>query len=136
MSATIIQVLMSDETTSHSDSSTPLAVIDAAADISLETMLDLLSNEHRRHVLDCLDEHESPIALADLADEVAVRVNDVPITETAAEEVKQIYIRLYHNHIPKLEAADVVAYNQETDTVAPAPEFEQLIRCERLLGIG
>lgn len=69
------------------------------------------------------------MALADLADEVAARENGTPITQTSAEEVKRIYISLYHTHVPKLEAADVVRYSQDQDMVALEAEFELTDEC-------
>ncbi|WP_425607567.1 DUF7344 domain-containing protein [Natrinema zhouii] len=57
------------------------------------------------------------MALADLADEIAAREKETSITDIPAEEVKRIYMPLYHTHIPKLEEADLVHYKQERDTV-------------------
>lgn len=96
---------------------------------SLDTLFELLSNRRRRYVLSCLNEYENPMALADLADEVAARENGTPITQTSAEEVKRIYISLYHTHVPKLEAADVVRYSQDQDMVALEAEFELTDEC-------
>lgn len=89
---------------------------------ALDTIFDLLSSPRRRHVLRCLDEYDDPLALADLADEVAVREYDRPLTETSPEEVKRIYVSLYHTHVPKLEDAGVVEYNQERDLVSLASD--------------
>lgn len=55
--------------------------------------------------------------LADMADEIAVWENETDITDISAEEVKLVYISLYHTHIPKLADADVVEYSQEQDAV-------------------
>lgn len=100
---------------------------------SLDTLFELLSNRRRRYVLSCLNEYENPMALADLADEVAARENGTPITQTSAEEVKRIYISLYHTHVPKLERAGVVRYSQERDLVVLEERFEQLGQYEQFL---
>lgn len=93
---------------------------DATDPDSLDDLFDLLSNRRRRHLLRCLDEYDDPMALADLADEIAAKEYDAPITETSAKEVKRIYVSLYHNHVPKLEEAGIVRYSQERDLVALA----------------
>lgn len=95
--------------------------------LSLDTVFDLLSHSRRRHALAVLASHEEPIALPDLADEVAVRQHDASIEEVPAEAVADIYFRLYHKDVPKLTAADVVAYDQERDLVAAAENLDQCL---------
>jgi len=58
------------------------------------------------------------VTLPDLADEVAVWAADRSIDEIPAEEVKEVYMSLYHSHVPKLEEADLVTYDQEGDLVS------------------
>lgn len=71
----------------------------------------------RQHVFDCLRTHDTPISLADLADEIAVQENGLPITEISGEEIKRIYLSLYHSHLPELTDANVLTYSQERDLV-------------------
>lgn len=93
----------------------------------------LLSHRQRRYALGCLREYESPMALADLADEVAVRECDAPITELSGETVKRVYLSLYHTHVPKLAAAGVVRYDQQRDEVTLVADDERLERLEGFL---
>ena len=93
---------------------------------ALDTLFEIFADRRRRYVLDCLQEHETPLALADVADEVAARETGSPITETSAEEVKRIYVSLYHNHVPKLENAGFVHYCQERDLVTLSEEVPDL----------
>lgn len=83
----------------------------------VNTILGALAHQRRRYALQCLGEYENPMALADLADEVAVRENEVSLPEISAEQVKRIYLSLYHAHIPKLEEAALVQYRQDRDQV-------------------
>lgn len=99
-----------------------VGVVDSGDDRPLDTIYELLANHCRRYAVSCLNEHTSPMALADLANEVAVRENGNSTTEVSAEKVKDIYISLYQVHIPKLEEANVVRYSQEEDTVALSEE--------------
>ena len=84
---------------------------------SPDRVIGLLADERRRHALRCLLEHGA-LPLADLADEVAVRERGEPIGEIPAEDVKNVYMSLYHSHVPKLAEANVVAYDQDADAVA------------------
>ncbi|WP_225333321.1 DUF7344 domain-containing protein [Halomicrobium urmianum] len=100
---------------------------EAAREDALDTYFTVLSNQRRRRVLDCLREYETPIALADLADEVAVREYDSPVTEIPAEEVKEIYVSLYHVHVPRIADADLIEYDQEDDLVTLLDDGQELI---------
>lgn len=85
--------------------------------LTKDTIFDLLSKERRRHVLSCLTDHES-LALPNLADEVASRESNPALSQIPEEDILSIYLSLYHQHIPKLEEANVVVYDQDLDRVA------------------
>ena len=82
-----------------------------------DVIYDVLSERRRRHVLRCLQEYDESMTLADVADEVAVRELGKRITDISAETVMEIYLSLYHSHVPKLTAAGLVEYDQERDLV-------------------
>lgn len=109
---------MSHEPTGQNTGETQTGAFEAGHADSLDTYFKILSNQRRRQVLDCLQEYRNPMALSDLADEVAVREYETRITEIPAEKVKEIYISLYHVHIPKMADAGLVEYDQDTDLVA------------------
>ncbi len=67
----------------------------------VDDFFEILASPRRRYILHCLRTHDSPLALADVADEVAVYENESNITDISAEEIKRVYISLYHTHIPK-----------------------------------
>ena len=95
----------------------------------------VLAHHRRRYVLRELRQHADPMSLADVADEVAVRENETPITDIPADEVKRVYMSLYHTHIPKLEAADLVRYDQERDTVLLSEQAEEVDQYQELLTV-
>lgn len=88
-----------------------------ATDLSADTVFELLAARRRRYLLESLAEHGYSLTLADLADEVAARETGAHITEIPEGDVLDIYLSLYHTHLPKLEAAKVVAYDQDNDLV-------------------
>ncbi|RDI73017.1 hypothetical protein DWB78_04965 [Halopelagius longus] len=92
-------------------------------------MFDVLTDQRRRFAIRCLIEYDTPMTLADLADEVAVREEERPLSEIPAEDVMQVYLSLYHAHIPKLVDVGVADYSQEQDLVY----FEESQRIERIL---
>lgn len=99
----------------------------------LDTIFHVLSHHRRRHTLRVLFAYEPPITLADLADEVAVRENGTRLDEISAEDVQEIYLSLYHSHIPKLAEAGLVQYEQEQDLVTLGEASEQVEHHQELL---
>lgn len=95
--------------------------------LSKDAVLELLSHHRHRRLLSCLRTHDGALPLPDLADEIATREHDATIDEVPADEVKRIYMSLYHRHIPKLEDYGVVQYNQERDMVVLVDGAEQLL---------
>lgn len=102
----------------------PLQMVE---ELSLSVAFELLSHSHRRALLGCLAQHDRAISLADAAEEV-VQVNEErPIQQIPAEEIKQVYMRLYHVHIPKAKECGVVEYEQERDLVVLTDQGEELV---------
>lgn len=86
--------------------------------LSNDVLFDVLSHERRRFALYCLERYQTPISLADLADEVARLEYDAEtLLQVSGEDVKEIYLDLYHSHIPRMEEANLLEYSQENDTV-------------------
>lgn len=95
--------------------------------LSVDAVFDILANQRRRYVLHCLQRYEDPMAVADIADKIAMWEHETDITEISEEEVKSVSTSLDHTHIPKLVDADVVEYDQERDVVALSEDADELI---------
>ncbi|MFB6155982.1 MAG: hypothetical protein ABEJ22_08805 [Haloferacaceae archaeon] len=67
--------------------------------------------------LEVLDEYDEALPLADVADEVAVRETGRSLEEIPATDVLWVYDDLYFEHVPLLERAGLVRYEQEKDTL-------------------
>lgn len=87
---------------------------------------DCLSRSRHRYTLHRLKETEKPVPLADLAEDIADWETETAKDEIADETVKEVYMLLYHNHIPKLTDADLIQYNQKRDTVELSEYPEEL----------
>lgn len=85
--------------------------------VNTDVLFEALANEHRRHVIRYLCEHETPISTADLAREVAVRKYEANGPEIPDEEIKRIRVLLHHTHLPKLADAGLVTCDQERNLV-------------------
>lgn len=92
----------------------------------LDILFDVLANQRRRYILHCLRAYQTPMSLADLADEVATWEQNEPIKDISAEEVKRVYMSLYHSHIPKLVDANIIKYTQERDLVMFSKQSEHV----------
>lgn len=84
--------------------------------LSPERIDDLLRNRHRRYALYYLFAHRNPVSLPDVADGITRWEYREPIDDRLDERL-HIYMSLYHDHVPVLEAAGLVSYSQSADTV-------------------
>lgn len=82
-----------------------------------DTVFDILSNGRNRCILRCLRARDGPMALADLADEVAALENGTSPVGTSEEDAKDVYVSLYHAEIPRLADAEIVEYDRTQETV-------------------
>lgn len=83
----------------------------------VDTLFRALADSRRRAALDCLSTHQD-LTLPDLADELAETEYRRPLHEISAGTVTELYFDLYHSHVPRLVAAELVEYDQEQDHVA------------------
>ncbi|TYL40265.1 hypothetical protein CV102_01410 [Natronococcus pandeyae] len=86
---------------------------------AVDEAFDLLADERRRLLLQVMRTYSEELTLPDAAEEVAVRENGCKVTELSAERVANVYISLYHDHMPRLVDAGLIEYDQERDLVIP-----------------
>jgi hypothetical protein len=77
----------------------------------------LLASERRRLALSVLSERSSPVALEELADEIARRERD--LDENDAESVRRVRTTLHHVHLPKLADRDFLQYDTRSNWIVP-----------------
>ncbi|SDQ32525.1 DUF7344 domain-containing protein [Natronobacterium texcoconense] len=95
---------------------------DHERDVPTETVdqaFDVLASERRRLFLNVMRCYGESITLPDAAEEVAVRETGDSVQELSAEHVADVYISLYHDHLPRLVGTGLVEYDQERDLVSP-----------------
>lgn len=85
---------------------------------SEDVLYRILSDRRRRDVLYHLNEREERVELADLAQAVAVRETGSEEGSVSATDLRRVHVSLYHAHVPKLAAANAVAFDRSERTVA------------------
>ncbi|MFC7137857.1 hypothetical protein ACFQRB_18260 [Halobaculum litoreum] len=94
--------------------------------LPLDVTFEILKNQRRRHVLDRLREVDGETTIGELAEHIAAIENDCDVQALGAQQRKRVYIGLYQCHLPKMDDAGVVAFNQSRGRVELEPEAEQL----------
>ncbi|MFD1563703.1 hypothetical protein ACFR99_09100 [Haloarchaeobius amylolyticus] len=91
---------------------------DAAAE-TLDDVFSLLADQRRRLLLSVMRNYGEEVTLPDAAEEVAARETGHTVRNISAERVTEVYLSLYHDHLPRLVDAGLLEYDQERDLVAP-----------------
>lgn len=94
---------------------------------AVDEAFELLADERRRLLLQVMRTYSEELTLPDAAEEVAVRENGCKVTELSAERVANVYISLYHDHMPRLVDAGLLEYDQERDLVIPVEVRNQTL---------
>ena len=91
----------------------------------------LLQNERRRLVIRYLRDAESDaedgrVWMRDIAEQVAAWEHDTTVAQLTSTERQRVYIPLYQNHLPKLDDAGIIEYNQSRGVVVPTERVDRL----------
>lgn len=95
-------------------------------ELPLDIIFEVLKNERRRLVLEYLRDAEGSVTIGELAEHIAALENDITPAELNAQQRKRVYIGLYQCHLPKMDDADAVAFNQDRGIVELGRSAETL----------
>ncbi len=84
----------------------------------------LLSKRRRRLILRILRESTAPLTTTELAN----RVGEAEQENPSNEDLCLVSLALSHDHLPRLNEADVVSYDRNDGTVHPGANFDVLVR--------
>lgn len=110
----------------------------ALKDVDLDTddLFDVLSNSRRRFVVACLHASTDPMAVADVAEELAEWECDTPRDEITSEQVTSRSIALHHTHVPKMVDAGMIEYDRGRKTIALRDDCEEVATEVALLSVS
>lgn len=78
-------------------------------------LLGVLSNTHRRHVL---------LALHDCPEGEAIELPEAIATRNTPQ--RELKVKLWHSHLPKLEETGLIHWNQAENVVHRGPAFSEV----------
>lgn len=102
--------------------------LDAATEDSIEKdeLFHLLKSERRRRALRyLLEANEEPVRMRTLAEAVAATEYDTTVQALSSDERQRVYITLYQSHLPQLDRAGVIDYNQSRGRITTNPLIEE-----------
>lgn len=84
--------------------------------VPLDTIFRTLSHPTRRSILTTLREKDLRHS------------GGIPVAELAPDESPNdtFHIRLYHQHLPKLDTVGFIDWNPSTETILPGPHYEAI----------
>lgn len=81
--------------------------------ITQQEIFKVLSNDRRRCTIHYLKQHENEtVPLRDIVDYVTAWENDVPVNQLDSYTRKSVYTALRQSHLPMLDDAGVIEYDQ------------------------
>jgi hypothetical protein len=86
----------------------------------------LLSNRRRRDALRYLADHDGPVDMRDLAEQVAAWEQETTVQQLSSQERQRVYIALYQTHLPKLDDYGVITYDQSRGFIERTERARQL----------
>lgn len=89
----------------------------AAMGLSQDQVFEVLKSPRRRYALYFLKQVGGRAELSDITEQVAAWENEIPVENLSSEQRKRVYISLYQTHMPKLDDADIVEYDQSRGVV-------------------
>ncbi|MFB6185162.1 MAG: hypothetical protein ABEI96_11455 [Haloarculaceae archaeon] len=122
-----------DEEVTSDASASPETQRSPPAILEIEPVYEALGHPRRRYLCYTLFE-DTEWSLTDLATKIAAWENDVPehtVTEVQREDV---YVSLYHAHVPKLVDEGIITFDGATETITTTEHAEQVLTA--LEGMG
>jgi len=95
-------------------------------ELPLDVTFEVLKNRRRRLVLEYLRDTEETVTIGELAEHIAAIENDITVKQLNAQQRKRVYVGLYQCHLPKMDDAGVVEFDQNRGRIEPGDNVEGL----------
>lgn len=91
----------------------------SADELTRDDLFHVLQCRRRRLVLKYLHEHpgDEPADMSDIAEHIAALEHDTTVDSLRSKQRQRVYIALYQSHLPKMDDAGVINYNQDRGLV-------------------
>jgi hypothetical protein len=88
-------------------------------ELTRDDLFHVLQCRRRRLVLKYLHEHpgDEPADMSDIAEHIAALEHDTTVDSLRSKQRQRVYIALYQSHLPKMDDAGVINYNQDRGLV-------------------
>lgn len=86
-------------------------------DVDIDTLVKLVGNQRRRHVIHYLDHVEPETELGTVSESIAAVENDKDPGLLSAKERKRVYIGLYQAHLDKMDDKGLIDYDKSRGTI-------------------
>lgn len=96
--------------------------------LTFESTFEALQNPRRRWTLRYLSDHDYPVRVSDLADQITAWEGGTSTADITPDARKSVYNSLCQTHLPQLESHGIVEYDHDTGLVRLAPNATQLER--------
>lgn len=87
---------------------------------------DILSNDRRRHALHYLLSHDEGTEIGELSRQIAAWENGEAVDQVTAEERRRVYVSLHQTHLPRMDEAGILSYENSRDTIELTERGESL----------
>lgn len=122
-----------DETMPDGRAATSDEYVMAPDVVEIDRVYTALAHPRRRYL--CYTLHEdTEWTLTELATKIAAWENDVPVHAVTDDQRDDVYVSLYHAHVPKLVDVGVLTFDEERGLIETADHAEQVLAA--LDGIG
>ncbi|PGF13828.1 hypothetical protein CP556_22230 [Natrinema sp. CBA1119] len=104
--------------------------------VSVDEVLGLLNDERRRYTLYYLKEQNGAVHIDDVVEAVAEMEADTAAGTQSVDDLEDIKLTLYHQHLPKTRPLEFVHFNRDNQTIEltddPA-KFDTLLTVAKVL---
>ena len=95
--------------------------------LSKDVIFELLKNRRRREVLRVLLDRDETVTLGDLAEQIAAWENDTTVNALNSDQRKRVYVALYQTHLPKMDDAGIIDYDQDRGLITLSDNADLLL---------
>lgn len=83
----------------------------------LDTIFEVLRNDRRRLLLHYLKHREEAVPVREAVEQIAAWENDKAPEHVTVEERQRVHVSMLQSHLPTMESAGLVTYDQEENVI-------------------